>query len=70
MINITEDRKVCFEGLGKMKGKTAKIHVNDSVKPLAQKYRRLPFHIHEQVEAELKKLKALDIIEKAEGPTP
>ena len=53
-----------------MKGKTAKLHVNDSVKPLAQKYRRLPFHIRDQVEAELKTLEELDIIERAEGPTP
>ena len=53
-----------------MKGKTAKLHVNDCVKPLAQKYRRLPFHIRDQVEAELKNLEELDIIERAEGPTP
>ena len=53
-----------------MKGKTAKLHVNDSAKPLAQKYRRLPFHIRDQVEAELKNLEDLDIIERAEGPTP
>ena len=68
--NIIEDYKDCFEGLGKMKGKTAKLHVNDSAKPLAQKYRRLPFHIRDQVEAELKNLEELDIIERAEGPTP
>jgi len=53
-----------------MKGKTAKLHVNDSVKPLAQKFRRLPFHISDQVEAELKNLEKLDIIERAEGPAP
>ncbi|KAL9982765.1 hypothetical protein ACROYT_G004862 [Oculina patagonica] len=41
-----------------------------NVKPLAQKYRRLPFHIRDQVEAELKNLEELDIIERAEGPTP
>ena len=53
-----------------MKGKTGKLHVNDSVKPLTQKYRTLPFHIRDQVEAELKNLEELDIIERAEGPTP
>ena len=53
-----------------MKGKTAKLYVNGSVKPLAQKYRRLPFHIRDQVEAELKYyLQELDIIERTEGPT-
>ena len=54
--NIIEDYKDCFEELGKMKGNTAKLHVYDSVKPLAQKYRRLPFHIRDQVVAELKNL--------------
>ena len=68
--NIIKDYKDCFEGLGKMQGKSAKLHVNDSVKPLAQKYRRLPFHIRDQVEAELKSLEELDIIERAEGPNP
>jgi len=67
--NIIEDYKDGFEGLGKMKGRTAKLHVNDRAKPLAQKYRRLPFHIRDQVEAELKNLEDLDIIERAEGPT-
>jgi len=68
--NIIEGYKDCFEGLGKMEGKTAKLHVNDSVKPLAQKYRRLPCHIRDQVKAELKNLEELDIIERADGPTP
>ena len=68
--NIIKDYKDCFEGLGRVKGKTAKLHVNDSVKPLAQKYRRLPFHIRDQVEAELKNLEELDIVERAEGPIP
>ena len=68
--NILEDYNDCFEGLGKMKGKTAKLHIDDSVKPLAQKYRRLPFHIRDQVEAELNNLEELDIIERAKGPTP
>jgi len=67
--NSIQDYKDCFEGLAKIKGKTAKLHVNDSVKPLAQKYRRLPFHIRDQVEAELKNLDELDIIGRAEGST-
>ena len=53
-----------------MKDKAAKLHVNSSARPLAQKFHRLPFHVREQVEAELKNLEELDIIERAEGPTP
>ena len=68
--DIVGEYKDCFEGLGKMKDKAAKLHVNSSARPLAQKFRRLPFHIREQVEAELKSLEELDIIERAEGPTP
>ena len=41
-----------------------------AVKPLAQKYRRLPFYIRDYVEAELKNLEERGIIERAEGPTP
>ena len=68
--DIVGEYKDCFEGLGKMKDKAAKLHVNSSARPLAQKFRRLPFHVREQVEAELKNLEELDIIERAEGPTP
>ena len=65
-----EEYKYCFEGLGKMKDKTAKLHVNSSARLLALKFHRLPCHVREQVEAELKNLEELDIIERAEGPTP
>ena len=53
-----------------MKGKAAKLYINKDVKPLAQKHRRVPFNLRDQVEAEIRKLEELDIIEKAEGPTP
>ena len=68
--SIMEEYSDRFKGLGKLKGTTAKLHVDKSVKPLAQKHRRVPFHIRDQVEAELKKLEDFDIIERAEGPTP
>ena len=57
-----EEYKDCFEGLVKMKDKTAKLHVNSSARPLALKFRRLLFHVREQVEAELKNLEELDIL--------
>ena len=67
---LIKDYKDYFDGLEKMQGRTAKLHVNEGEKPPAQKYRRLPFHIRDQVEAELKSLEELDIIERTEGPTP
>ncbi|KAK3752457.1 hypothetical protein QZH41_007499 [Actinostola sp. cb2023] len=68
--SIVDEYSDCFKGLGKMKDKTAKLHIDSSVKPLAQRHRRVPFHMRDQVEAELKNLQDLDIIERAEGPTP
>ncbi|XP_072018807.1 uncharacterized protein [Amphiura filiformis] len=63
-----EDR---FEGIGKLKGTQAKLHIDDSVVPVAQPHRRIPFHTRKKVEAEVKKLQDLDIIEPVKGdPTP
>ena len=41
------------------------------MKPVAnQRNRRIPYHMRKKVEAELKRLEELDIIEKVKGPTP
>jgi hypothetical protein len=53
-----------FNGIGKLKNKQVKLHVNESVKPVSQPHRRIPFHERKQVEKELEKLEKLDIIEK------
>ena len=34
------------------------------------KYRRIPYHVRKDVEAEIQRLEKQDIIEKVEGPTP
>ena len=57
-------------GMGKYKGEPARIHVDESVKPVAQPHRRVPFHVRKQVEEKLKQLENDDIIERVEGPTP
>ena len=59
-----------FEGIGKVKDVQVKIHVDESVAPVAQQHRRIPFHMRKKVEDELKRLEDLDIIERVEGPTP
>ena len=59
-----------FKGIGKLKDVKVKIHTDESVKPVIQPHRRIPFHIRKQVEAELDRLEKLDIIEKVDGPTP
>ncbi|PIK51998.1 hypothetical protein BSL78_11110 [Apostichopus japonicus] len=52
-----------FVGLGKLAGVTCKLHVDQSVTPVTQPHRRIPFHVRQHVEAELKRLQELDIIE-------
>ena len=59
-----------FTGMGKMTGVKVKFHEDPSVKPAVQPHRRIPFHMRKRVEAEIKRLEELDIIEKVEGPTP
>ncbi|KAK7099318.1 hypothetical protein V1264_003469 [Littorina saxatilis] len=57
-------------GVGKIKDISIKLHIDQSVRPVAQRHRRIPFHVRKDVEAELNRLEKLDIIEKIEGPTP
>ena len=59
-----------FEGVGKLKGYKVKLHIDNDVKPTAQKHRRIPFHRRKAVETELNRQIDNDIIEPATGPTP
>ncbi|XP_062614532.1 uncharacterized protein K02A2.6-like [Saccostrea cucullata] len=59
-----------FEGIGKLKDFQVKLHIDETVKPVAQPHRRIPFHRRKKLEQELKKLEEMDIIEKVDGPTP
>ena len=57
-------------GVGKLKDYQLKIHIDPEITPVAQPQRDVPFHVRKQVEAKLKELQNLDIIEDVEGPTP
>ena len=59
-----------FSGVGKMKNYQVKLHIDKTVKPVAQAHRRIPFHVRKQVELKLKEMEDNDIIEQVEGPTP
>ena len=59
-----------FSGIGKLTGKTIKLHIDPDVSPKQQPHRRIPFHVRSDVEKELQRLEDLDIIEKVDGPTP
>ena len=50
-----------------MKDVLVSLIIDEHVKPIAQKHRPIPFHMHTYVEGELEKLLAADIIEKVES---
>lgn len=65
-----EEFQDLFGGIGKIKDKQIKLHIDPEVKPKQQPHRRIPFHIRQDVEKELQRLQDLDIIETVDGPTP
>ena len=59
-----------FTGIGLLKGYELKLHVDDTVKPLAQPVWRIPFGLCDKVDKKLDKLLQADIIEEVpEAPT-
>jgi hypothetical protein len=65
--DVEEKYPGIYSGIGKLKGRTVKIHINGSVKPVAQNHRRTPFHLRQKVQKEIEKLLEEDIIEKVEN---
>lgn len=59
-----------FDGIAKLKDFQVTLHINKDIQPTCQPYRRVPFHLLEKVEAELRRLETEDIIKKVTGPTP
>ena len=40
--------------MGKYKGESIRIHVDESIKPVAQLLRRIPFYVRKQIEEKLR----------------
>ena len=59
-----------FHGLGKLKGRQVKIHIDETVQPVAQPHRRIPFKVRKQLEEQLEKDEEQGVIERVDGPTP
>ena len=59
-----------FNGVGKLNDYELTIHIDKTVKPIAQPIRRLPFKVREKVDKKLEELEAKGIIESVSGPTP
>ncbi|XP_064598760.1 uncharacterized protein LOC135465450 [Liolophura sinensis] len=68
--NIVEEFRDCFTGFGKLRDFQLRIHIDQTVRPVAQEVRRVPFHLRDNLENKLNVLEKLDIIERVEGPTP
>ena len=67
--DIKEFSDVFRPEIGKLQGVQIKLYINETVKPVKQTHRRIPFHVRRQVEAELQRLQDQDIIEEVTGPT-
>ena len=74
--DVTTHDRLCtqypslFTGIGQLKGVQVKLHIDPAISPVAQKARRIPFHLRKKVEKELANLQQQNIIERVEGPTP
>ena len=58
-----------FQGIGKLDTHQVKLHVNQSVEPVAQPLRRIPFNLQGKVEQKLDELLEPDITELVDGAT-
>ena len=59
-----------FRGFGKPKNQQVDLAIHNTVSPVAQPQRRIPFHLRHKVESEIQKLKREYIIEKIPEDTP
>ena len=59
-----------FNEVGKLKDFKVKLHIDESVTPVAQTTLRAPFHIRKDVEKQLEHNTELGIVDKTSGPTP
>ena len=55
--------------IGKLAGVEITLHVDKSVRPVYEPARRIPYHLKDKVEAELRAMQDDDIIEDATGPS-
>ena len=60
---LKDKHPAVFQGIGKLQGHEQKIHVDESVPPVAQTYRRVPFHLRKQLDSWLEDYVEKDIIE-------
>ena len=67
---ISRFPKVFADKVGRMKDYQVKLYVDESVPPVAERRRPVPFHLREKRNKELDKMEAEGLIEEHEGPAP
>ena len=60
--HITKHFHSVFEGIGKHRYRQIKLHIDETVNPVIQPQRRIPFTRREQLEELLIELKEADVI--------
>ena len=62
--------RVFADKVGRLKNYTVKLYVDESVRPIAERRRPVPYHLREKRNKELDKMEADDLIEEHHGPVP
>ena len=68
--DIVQEYKAVFTGIGKLKGYSVKLNIDENAMPQAQPQRRIPFHIRKKVKAAVKELESEGIIEAVPEDSP
>ena len=68
--HLQHEFRCLFGGIGKLRGKSIKLHIDPDVKPKQQPHCRILFRVRADIEKDLERLEMLDIIEEVEGPPP
>ena len=66
---IVNNHKSRFQGIGKLKDVKVKLSIDAEIKPVANKHRRIPFHLREKVDTEPKRSTKASVIEPVKEPT-
>lgn len=67
--SVVERFPKVFTGVGKLKDFQLRIPIDNTVEPVIQPIRRIPYHLREKIDRKLNELVDLDIIEPVDGPS-